>query len=122
MNKLITIMLLISYSVTAQVKYIEKDTPAPYTGYLFSPDKELEAKNAMLDVEYYKALDASNKRLSGLYESEIKDINDELGNYKTANQELFKRNMEQSSKFVGPFLYFLIGAGVATAITYGVRK
>ncbi len=43
MKKLISLILLISYSSLAQVTYVEKNSSVPYNGYLFSPDKEIEA-------------------------------------------------------------------------------
>lgn len=76
-----------------------------------------------MDLDYYKALEASKDREIKLNAKEVKYLEEQLVLYKSTNEELFKRSMESTNKtFWNGFWYFLLGAGVTTLITYGVNK
>jgi hypothetical protein len=123
MKRLLSLILLISYTATAQVKFHTKGQPAEYDGFLFTPEKEQEVRYKLMDLDYYKSLDSSRIREIDLYKQENKLLEEKLVLYKSTNEELFKRSMDvTNSTFWTGFWYFLLGAGVTTLITYGVNS
>ena len=116
-------MLLITWTASAQVKFTEKGQPAEFTGYLFTPEKELEVRQKLLDLDYQKVINDSKTRELDLHIKQVIELNHQIDLYQTSTNKLIERTMSDNrNTFWGGFAYFLVGAGVTTLITYGVRK
>jgi hypothetical protein len=123
MNRLLLLSLLISGTVSAQVKYVEKGTPAPYDGYLFSPDKEQEARQNTESIKYYKLLDESNQRIINMQKTELDLSSQQAALWKAQNLELAKQlEANNNASFWRNTVYFLAGAAITTALAFGVNK
>lgn len=121
---LLTFLLISSTSIACDpVKYLEKGSPAPCTGYLFTPEKEKEVRLKVVELEYEKELNISKSKQIELYKQELQFSDERLKLWNTEalslNKELVKR---QNNDFLKSALFFLLGAAVTTGITYAVNK
>lgn len=119
MKKLISLLLLTSIPFQAladQVVYLPKDTPAPYTGYLF--DREKAEKIRLLDLNYQEATKKVDyyKTDNDLYEKR-------LVNLRSQNDNLAQQNVELRENSIWSKLgFFVLGAAATTAIAIGVSR
>lgn len=116
-------MLLASLSANADVKRLEKDQTAPFSGYLFDDTSELKARTAVQE------LDVSNKRvilyqkLNDSQSQAIDLLNQRVDLYIKQSNDSAKQVVESRDKtFWSSFAYFALGAGTAVLLTYGVSK
>ena len=47
-----TLLVAFSFQAVGQVTYIQKDTPAPFNGYLFTPERELKIRTELMEKDY----------------------------------------------------------------------
>ncbi len=121
--KRLSLILLFSSQAIAQVKYVEKGTPAPYDGYLFTPEKEQEVRQANESLKYYKLVDETSQRILTLKDNEIKLLTESSTIWHNQSIELSKQlEASKDSSFWRQALYFGLGAVLTTAITFGVNQ
>lgn len=109
----ITTLLLFSFPFNslADVKFLDKNEPAPFAGYLFSPDKEKEARIGLVEKDYYKQLTESQNRVIILNNDNEKIYTERLNLYRNQNAELQKELANQrSTSELQRWIYF--GAGI----------
>jgi hypothetical protein len=122
MNKLL-ILLLIPSLTLAQVTSVKKGEAAPYDGYLFTVEAEAKNRKLLLDLDVYKALDESNRRIIDLKTRETLILTEQYNIWKSQSDSLSKQVIEANDKsFWRSLLYFGIGVVTTTAIVYGVNK
>lgn len=115
--------LLISATSVAQVQYIQKDSIAPYTGYLFSIEAERVNRKSLLDLDVYKQLDESNKRMLDLKIQENKLLTEQYLLWKTQSDNLSKQLISaRNDTFWHSLLYFGLGCLVTTGLAFAVNK
>lgn len=110
---------------TKPVQLIEKDSSATCTGFLFSPDKELEVREKVTDYELLlqrQDLIIQQKELyKDLYEKTETQITLEREKTKTWKQAATKATEElmstQNSRMQRDYLFF--GAGILTTLLAG---
>lgn len=90
MKTMLKIFLISSISLNsfAQVTYLEKNKPAPYTGYLFTPEKTIEVKNDLIDLETQKKLNKNYRKKIDLQIKKIKLREEQIDYYKARNHQL----------------------------------
>lgn len=129
MKRLVALLLIAASPVQAQVTYLEAGKPAPYSGYLFTVEKEQELRllDGKLELCVSKAdllmksfdiqnglIDIGNKRLVN-HQEQIDSLNKQIIAYK-------------GDDFWKSALYFLSGVvitgaiSVALAVGYGQRR
>jgi hypothetical protein len=64
-------------SLAADVTFLEKGSPAPYTGYLFSEEKTLKIRKELIELDTLKLLETSYNKSIDLYKK-----NEDLQNTK----------------------------------------
>ena len=117
------ICIFVSCTVNAEVVYVEKGKLAPYSGYLFSPEKEKETRLMVKEMGYYKNLSESMDKLLKSDQVLItqQDTRIELYNTQITNlSELAYKN--ESDSFWRNTLYFTLGAVLTGVIVFGVNK
>lgn len=120
---ILTISALMATSAFGQVKYIEKGEQAPYSGFLFTPEKEAEVRQNTESLKYYKLVDESNKRLFELQAKELQYTQEQANLWRSQSGELSRQLEDQrNSSFWKQTLYFGLGALVTTALAFGVNQ
>jgi hypothetical protein len=116
-------LILVPLPTRAEVKYVEKGTLAPYTGYLFSPEDEKNARLMAKEMEYFRDLSESMGKLIESDEKVIKVQNERIELYNTQIVNMSKRISEtESDNFWRNTLFFVLGAVLTGAITFGVNQ
>jgi hypothetical protein len=113
--KYLAIILIFIHSVALadDAKYLTKDTPAPFTGYLISPEKAEKVR--LMDIDLKAAL-KTNQLLQG--ENDL--LEQRLQNMTTANVELAKQINDNS--IWGKVGIFVLGAATATVIAFAAVR
>lgn len=114
-KKLIGFFLILGLQAN-EVKYIEKDTPAPYTGYIF--DLEAEQKNQ------YKLLERNSfESQIKLYEENSKLYEAQMNQWKGVAQENTERLIKlERNTFWQNALFFGLGVVATSALAIGLSK
>lgn len=114
--KTMLIALLIPAVSFGQVKYIEKDTPAPYTGFLFTPEKEQQIRLTLiehdflkLELEVYKDTNKLLQERANLWQKQSTEL---------ANELVKKERLT----FWQNTLYFGLGAILTGVLAVGVSR
>lgn len=124
MKYLILIAFLFS-SLTAHaddVKYLKQGETAPFTGYLFTPEKERELRLMDVDYKFVKDLNLSLTNINKVYEDNTKILEERITNKDKQIDNLTERLSEKSDGILSKIGMFLLGAAVTTGIAYGVAK
>jgi hypothetical protein len=117
------LLLLIPSLTFGQVVSVKKGDPSPYDGYLFSIEAEAKNRKMLLDLDVYKALDESNRRMLDLKTKENQVLTEQYNLWKTQSDSLSKQVIESQDKsFWRSLLYFGAGVLATTAIVYGVNQ
>lgn len=101
---------------TQPVTYLQETSPAPCSGYLFTPEKEQEVRTKITTYPKLEELIGKQGQLITTLNERIKvqqDLNDNL------TQQL---NMQQDVNKLQNTLWFVGGIIVTTAIIYGYKK
>lgn len=123
MRNILLITLLISNIAFGQVKYLEKGEQAPFTGYLFTPEKESEVRQNNESLKYYKLLDESNQRIIQMKDQELSIVRDQGALWQTQSQNLSKQLEDaKSGSFWKQTLYFGLGALITTGLAFAVNQ
>ncbi len=122
--KLASLLLLVSITAAADpVIYIEKATPAPYAGYLFTPEAELKNRLQLLDGDYYKQLEVLSQKSIETYKLQLSMTESQRDLWSKEAQRLSKELVSnQDSSFWKSSAYFALGCVVTTAIAFAVNK
>lgn len=122
MRSFIALTLISSISF-AQVQHLDKGQAAPFEGYIFSLEAERANRKSLLDLDVYKALDESNKRMLELRVQENQILTQQYNLWKTQSESLSKQLVESNNNsFWKSLLYFSLGALVTTGIAFGVTR
>ncbi len=127
MLKKILILLLISLtannSYAADVTELKKDQPAPYTGFLFTPEKAQEVKNQLVEADRLKEINESYKRSIELYKDNEK-LHEERMTKTMAQADNLAKNLYEtrSTSTLEKFGYFFLGVLGTSLAVYGVKK
>lgn len=115
MKKLLGFLLIFSLQAN-EVKYIEKDTPAPYTGYIF--DLEAEQKNQ------FKLLQRNQfEEQIKLYEENIALYKEDAKEWKMVATENTERLVKiERNTFWQNALFFTLGVVATSALAIGLSK
>lgn len=121
----ILLVFLLSFNVLAQegVKYIDKDSPAPYNGYLFTIKKTQSVRKELIEkdrlAEFNKVLQENIK----LQEKIIVNKNEQVKLLSDQNEKLAKEI--DSKKGMSTFekcLWFGLGVTAAGFAVYGAKQ
>lgn len=117
LNKLIVGILLVSIPVLAEdkVKYLGQNDPAPYAGYLFTPEATKQLRVDAIELD-------GSKRLNQYYSEQINTYETRLKDYQQQNNELSSRLASSDTSFFSKAGYFIFGAVLTGMIAYGVYK
>lgn len=125
-NKLISIILILFTAFPAfaeEAYYLEKTKPAPYTGFLFSPEKTQEIRKTYLEHENYKLINESLKSSLDFQVNIIKQKSEQLNLSMERNTVLAKELRDERSmgdlERIGWFALGIIATGVAG---YGISR
>jgi len=129
MEKVISILitlLLVSNTALANcekpVTLIEKDNPAPCTGFLFSPEQEKAAYQATEDAKHYKLLSEKLTERQRLQTEQISVMDQRLQLYMDQSNTLAQEvNKEKNNNFWHKTLYFGLGI-VVTGLAVSAAK
>jgi len=117
------LLFLIPMLSFGQVQYLPKDTPAPYTGYLFTPEAEKANRKSLLDLDIYKQLDESNRRILDLRVQENKVLTEQYQLWKGQSDSLSKQLVSaRNDTFWKSLVYFGLGCLVTTGLAFAVNK
>ncbi len=112
MIKFILSILLIANTSMAQVTYLKKDVPAPYTGYLFTEDKELQVR---IKISQYDTLEQLTKKQDEL----IVILNDRVENQLKQNGLLMDELRDRKNVELWQSLGFFVLGAVVTGFIAG---
>ena len=112
----ISSLLLVSVC-NAQVVSLNQGQVAPFKGYLFSPDKEEEARKASLDNVILKDIMMRQEQVIVLYKQTEGIYDERLDKYMQQNDKLAKENESlRSINALEKFGWFALGV-LATGFT-----
>jgi hypothetical protein len=117
------LVFLISFNLCAQTKYIAKDTPAYYDGYLFTVDKTKSIRKELIEKD---KLAIFNKTLLENLEIQKKVINNQTGQVKILldqNEKLAKQiDNDHSFTTLERVFWFSLGIAAAGFAVYGAKQ
>lgn len=100
------------------VIYLEKDKPAPYDGFLFTPDKTKDTRIKLLERSTFEGLNDSLSKTNTLLEANVKSKDQQLTLVMDRNNQLAEtirsqqsmNNWEKAAYFVAGVLitYFAV--------------
>jgi len=120
---LISILLVGQPCLADDVKFVRQGEPSPFTGYLFSVEKEKELR--LLDQK----LEFANMKVDLLKKSN--ELQNEMLTISAQRSEMYKTNSDSLSKqladhksdnFWKNTLYFSLGAVLSGVVAYGVSR
>lgn len=123
MKRLTLLSLLLVTNVYADPVLLKKGDIAPFEGFLFS--RELEASNRLrlLDADLYKQLDISNQKIIQYHVQEKDILKQQADLYRNHADNMAKQLVKAEDRsFWRNTLFFITGAVLTTAITFGVRQ
>jgi hypothetical protein len=105
------------------VTLLDKGTPAPCTGFLFSPDAEAQAASDARDAKYYKLINEKLELRHDLMLEQNEILDKRLKLYMdqshTLATELHKKESRSTWEKVG---WFVLGIGVTGLAIYGAGQ
>lgn len=117
------LLFLISYNCIAQVQYVKKGDTVPYTGFLFTEEAERANRKSLLDLDIYKEIDESNKRMLDLRVQENKILTEQYQLWKGQSESLSKQLVSaRNDTFWKSLVYFGLGCIVTTGLAFAVNK
>ena len=102
---------------------LEQGVQAPFTGYLFSPVKELEARNAVKNNAILIDINQKQKSIIDLYKQDQELYKQRIELYSKQNDTLAKENAEMRTVSTWERLgWFALGVFVAGGAAWGVSR
>lgn len=115
MKKLIAFLLVFSASAN-EVKYIKKDAPAPYDGYLFDIEAEQKVQYKLLERNQFE-------QQIKLYEENTVIYKAQMDDWKNIAQENTERLIKlERNTFWQNALFFGLGVLATSALAIGLSK
>lgn len=116
-------IFIISFNLCAQVKYIDKDTPAPYNGYLFTVEKTKEVRKDLIEkdrlTEFNKVLQENIK----IQETVISNQKVQVTELLSQNEKLVKEvDANASTSTFSKVLWFGLGVAASGFAVYGAAQ
>lgn len=112
----IILFLSISFNSLAQPKYIEKGTPAPFTGFLFSAEDELKNRKELIELDGYR-------QKYPLLNENNEILKQQVNLWRTQSEDLSKQLIRQErSTFWQNLGYFALGAVLTTGMAFAVNQ
>ena len=105
---------------TKAVVYLKQGDFVPCDGFLFSPEAEKKASQAVDDAKYYKELSELLHNKNELYLNQINILDQRLMLYVKTTDELAEEvNRKRNEDFWQKTLYFGLGIAVTGLAVYG---
>lgn len=105
------------------VLHIDKGTPAPCEGFIFSLDKEQEIRKQLEEYKTLKFINANLELIIKLKDSQIDILGQQVTLWQDQSTRLSKQVIESQDKsFWRSALYFGLGALVTTGLAFAVNK
>lgn len=105
------------------VVLLKKGEPAPCEGFLFSPDAEKKASQAVDDVKYYKDLSELLHSRNDLLQKQLLITDERLMLYMKTTDELAQEVVrKQHEDFWQKAVYFGLGVAVTGLAVYGAAQ
>lgn len=119
----IILSLLLSTSIYGQSIHIEKGTPAPYTGHLFTEQKAREVRKELIEKDqlevFTKALLENEKR----YKQIITNSNEQVSILMHHNEKLVKIAQDlESAPTYEKIMWFSLGVVATGFAVYGAAQ
>lgn len=108
-------------NVVEDVKYLKQGEQAPFTGYLFSPEKEQELRLMDSDYKYLEKVNLSLTNMNKYYEANETVMNARIDNQSKQIDTLTSRVAKTDNTLLSIGM-FVLGAVVAGGIAVGVTK
>lgn len=116
-------LLLVQSAYATDPTLLRKGDVAQSEGWLFSRELEASNRQRLLDADLYKQLDLSNQRIIQYHVQEKEILKQQADLWRNQSTELSKQLVSAEDRsFWRNTLFFLAGALVTTAITFGVSK
>lgn len=115
------IFLLSPVHADDAVTYLNKGVATPSEGYLFTPEAEKNARLGIIERDFYKALNDTKDKQLDLMKDNNKIYEERIANASKQNDVLASKLQEStSSNKIETALYFLGGAVITGAVSYGI--
>jgi hypothetical protein len=117
-NLIISTLILLSsqsFACDKPVTYLLSGDTAPCSGYLFSPKKELEVREKIVELKYTKEIVLEQQKVIALIIERLQDHQNDLS---SANKEIESFKKYEPYKIGGSFLLGII----LTSIIVNVSK
>lgn len=102
---------------------LEKDKPAPFTGYLFTDSKTKEIRIQLLEREAYKELNESLEKTNSLYKQNTEMKDQQIKIITEQNTNLAKNlREERSTSNWERFMWFGLGVLATGAALHGLKE
>jgi polyhydroxyalkanoate synthesis regulator phasin len=124
MKRLTLLSILFVQSVLASdPTLLHKGDLSPNEGWLFSRELEADNRQRLMDADILKQLDASNQRVIQ-YHIQEKDILKQQADLWHGQADNLSKQLVQAEdrSFWRNSMFFVLGALITTAITFGVNK
>lgn len=118
---------LISYNCFGQtesnVVLLEKNSPAPFKGYLFTEEKTLKIRQDLIDINNLKILKSSYEKSIDLYEKKEDNYNNKINLLLEQNDKLSKAlQTQQQYSELNKTLWFVMGVLATGVGAYAVSN
>jgi hypothetical protein len=98
------------------VIHLDKGSPAPFSGFLITPDKADSIRNMKID------LDTANKVNAVLLDNQ-KIYEERVNNYKSHSEDLAKQvESLKDNSMLSKVGFFVLGAAVTGLVAYGTTR
>lgn len=122
MKHLFLILLLVHPSY-AQVTFLEKGTPAPHEGYLFTKEAEHKARLSNEELKYVSRVLEFQKNLEEVQTKRLENMTERMLVRDQQIESMAKTISEtRETPWFSYIGFFLLGSLVTTGIVYGVSR
>lgn len=125
MKQIICTLLILLYSVNVlgdDIKYLPKDTPAPFAGYLISPDFELKFRLMDKELDYMKKVNEGNLRIIKGQEDSLTIMDQRIVNQHKQIDNLVNSVAREKNDMLSNVGFFLLGSIITGLIGYGIYR
>lgn len=119
----ISLSLISNTAYSNDSVFIEKNTPAPFSGFLFSEQKGREIKQRLVEADYFEQLNKSLQIQIKLYEN-IETRNNEKYNILLDQNDRLAKNLysERNMSTWEKLAYFGLGVLATVLTTYAIKQ
>lgn len=117
MKYLLILVLLTQQAFGYEVKFLQKDQPAPYDGYLFEPKAEKELRLLDSEFVYQKKLTVSLEQINKSYEEQVQIMQSRITNQSKQIQDL-----QDNNGMLSKYGFFVLGVVSATLMAYAINQ